>query len=92
MYREGVVGEELVCRISSKWEKVVNKATFVTLGHKLIICNRSVSWWEEELHHLVKDRRAFFAQGLNNDSNSSDCLRTRGKKFSVKIKCKYGWA
>ena len=32
-------------------------AALLTLGHKLIICGRSVSRWYEELHQLVKDCR-----------------------------------
>ena len=70
-----VVGDELVCRMGSKWENVVDKAASIALGCKLIICGRSVSWWDEELHHLVKDRRACFAQGLDNNSNWNDYLR-----------------
>ena len=52
-----------------------DKPTLLTLGCKLIICGGSVSWWKEELHQLVKDRRACFAQGFDNDSNWSDYLR-----------------
>ena len=62
LHREGVTGEELVHRMASKWEKVVDKAATISLGHKLIICGRSVSWWDEELYQLVKDRKACFAQ------------------------------
>ena len=77
LYREGVVGEELVRRMASKWEKVVDKAASIALGRKLIICGRSVSWWDDELRQLVKDRRACFAQGLDNDSNWSEYFRMR---------------
>ena len=41
--QEGVVGEALVCRMASKWEKVVNRAASITLGCKHIICGRSVN-------------------------------------------------
>ena len=75
MYQEGVAGGELVIRMAIKWEKVVDKPALITLRHKLIICGRPVSWWNEELCKLVKDRRACFAQGLDNDSNWSDYLR-----------------
>ena len=46
---------------------------------------RSVSWWDEELHQLVKDRTACFAQGLDNDSNWSDYLKIR-KELKQKIR------
>ena len=61
--------------MASKQEKVIDKATLTTLARKLIICGRSVSWCDEELHQLVKDHRACFTQGLYNDSNWSDYLR-----------------
>ena len=41
LHQEGVVGEELVRRMASKWEKVVDKAALLTLGRKLIICANS---------------------------------------------------
>ena len=45
---------ELVRRIASKWKKVVDKATLLTLGRKFIVCGRSVSWWDEELISLLR--------------------------------------
>ena len=75
LYQEGVAGEELVCRMASKWEKAVDKANFVTFGGKLIICGRSVNWWVEEFFLPVKDCRACFTQGLDNDINWSNYIR-----------------
>ena len=54
---------------------MVDKAASIALGCKLIICGRSVSWWDEELGQLVKDHRACFAQGLDKDGNWSEYLR-----------------
>ena len=71
--------------MASKWEKVVDKAATMSLGHKLIICGKSVGWWDEELRQLVKDRQACFAQGLVQDSNWSNYLRI-SKEFKLKIK------
>ena len=65
--------------------KVVDKAASKALGRKLIICGRSVSWWDEELRQLVKDRRTCFAQGLDNDSNWNDYLKIR-KELKQKIR------
>ena len=61
--------------MASKWEKVGDKAASKALGRKLIICGRSVHWWDEELRQLVKDRRTCFAQGLDNESNWNDYLK-----------------
>ena len=71
--------------MASKWEKVVDKTPSKALGRKLIICGRSVNWWDEELHQLVKHRRTCFAQGLDNDSNWNDNLKIR-KELKQKIR------
>ena len=85
LYREKIGEEELVRRMASKWEKVVDKAASKALGRKLIICGRSVNWWDEELRQLVKDRRACFSQGISNDSNWKEYLLIR-KELKEKIR------
>ena len=80
-----MVGEELVRRMASKWEKVVDKAASLTLGRKLIICGRSVRWWDEELRQMVRDRRDCSAKGLNKDNNWNEYLRLR-KELKQKIR------
>ena len=74
MHQEGVVGEDLARRMASKCEKVVDKAVLLTFDRKLIICGRSVGWWDGELHQLVKDCRASFAPDLDSDSKGIDYL------------------
>ena len=59
------VNMELVCRMASKWEKVVDKAASITLRRKLIVSARSVRWWREELRQLVKNCRDCIAKDLN---------------------------
>ena len=54
---------------------MVDKAATISMGCKIIIFGKSVSWRDEELHQLMKDHRACFAQGLDEDSNWSDSLR-----------------
>ena len=63
---------------------MVDKAAAISLARKLA-CGRSVSWWNEELHQLVKDSRACSAQGLDKDSNWSDHLGIR-KELKLKIR------
>ena len=48
--------------------KSVDKAASTTLDCKLIMCGRSVNWWDEDIHQFVKDHRAFFAQGLGREN------------------------
>ena len=59
--------------MASKWEEVVDKVASITLHHMLIICDRSVSWCDEELGQLVKD------------CNCSHYLRIH-KEFKQKIR------
>ena len=40
--------------MASKWEKVVDKAASKALSRKLIICGRSVIWWDEEFASLCR--------------------------------------
>ena len=76
--------------MASKWEKVVDKAASKALGRKLIICGRSVNWWDEELRQLVKDRRTCCAQSLVNNSKWNDYLIIR-KELKQKIREKKGF-
>ena len=54
------------------------------MGCKLIICGRSVGWWDEELRQLIRDHRDCFAKGLNKDNNWNEYLRIR-KELKQKI-------
>ena len=66
LHQEGLLGRScfIECQVSEK----INVLYTILLGHKLIICGRSVSWWDEGICQLVKDHRACFAQGLDKDS------------------------
>ena len=81
------VNEASVYRMASKWEKVVDEAASISLGCKLIICGRSVNWWDKELRQLVKDCRACFAKSLDKDSNWSGYLKII-RKLKQKIRKK----
>ena len=83
---KGGCGEKLVCRMASKLEKAVDKAASITLDCKLIICGRSVWWWDEEFHQLVKDHRACFAQGLDKDNNRVGIIANVNNNYRKIIK------
>ena len=36
-------------RIIEGWEKLVNTTASKVIGKKLIVCNRAVKWWDEEV-------------------------------------------
>ena len=86
LVQEGVGKVEMVRRMASKWEKVVDRAASVALGRKLIICGRSVKWWDEELRQLVKDDRACFSRFLGNDNKWSTLkyIRNRNRELGKK--------
>ena len=52
LYQEWFVEEELVRRMESKWEKVVDKVASKALGRKLIACGSSANWRDEELQQF----------------------------------------
>ena len=54
LYQERVVEDESARTMASKREIVVDKAALIILGHQIIICSRSVSWWDEELRQIVE--------------------------------------
>ena len=68
-------------------EKVVDKAASIALGCRLIICGRSVKWWDEEIRQPVKDCRPCFAQGLGNDTNWNEYFKIR-RELKEKIRDK----
>lgn len=65
---------------------MVDKAACKALGRKLIIRGRSVSWWDEELRQLVKDRTVCLSQGLDNDNNWKSYLIIRKLKQKIREK------
>ena len=51
-------GIDTVKRALSEWEKVVNRVARKIVDRKRIVCGRSVSWWDDELRGMVRERRA----------------------------------
>ena len=44
------------------WEQLVKTTASKVIGKKLIICNRAVKWWDEEVKEAIKVRREIHAR------------------------------
>ena len=51
-------GIDTVKMALSEWEKVVNRVAREIVGRKRIVCGHSVSWWDDELRGMVRERHA----------------------------------
>ena len=50
----GLKGHTLVNEVLSEWESIVNKVAKSVIGEKLIVCGKSVNWWDEEIKDKIK--------------------------------------
>ena len=44
-------------KIIEGWEQLVKNTASKVVGKKLIVCNRAVKWWDEEVKEAVRVRR-----------------------------------
>ena len=44
------------------WEKLVKTPASKVIGKKLIVCNRAVKWWDEEVKEAIRVRRKAHAR------------------------------
>ena len=73
-----------------EWEKVVNRVARKIVGRKKIVCGRSVSWWDDELRGMVRERRACHKRVLegNVDAWNEYCEKRRVLKSKIREKRK----
>ena len=74
----------------SEWEKVVNRVAREIVGRKRIVCGRSVSWWDDELRGMVRERRACHKRVLEGsvDAWNEYCEKHRALKSKIREKRK----
>ena len=53
---KGLKGHALVGEVLREWESIVNKVRG-SWGEKMIVCGKSVRWWESEVKDKVNSRR-----------------------------------
>ena len=58
--RELVRGNELVEGVLKEWESIVNRVARDTVGEKVIVCSRSVRWWDDEIKAKIEQRRQLY--------------------------------
>ena len=46
---EGISGSGLVSAVVEEWEQVVKKVAKAEVGEKVVVCGRTVRWWDDEL-------------------------------------------
>ena len=53
-------------KIIEGWEQFVKTAASNFIGKKLIVCNRDVKWWDDEVKEAIRVRREAHARYLGN--------------------------
>ena len=83
-------GIDTVKMALSEWEKVVNRVAREIVGRKRIVCGRSVSWWDDELRGMVRERRACHKRVLEGsvDAWNEYCEKRRVLKSKIREKRK----
>ena len=57
-------------RIIEGWEQLVKTTASKVIGKKLIICNRAVKWWDEEVKEAIRVRRKVHARYTSSKTTS----------------------
>ena len=83
-------GIDTVKMALSEWEKVVNRVARRIIDRKRIVCGRSVSWWDDELRGMVRERRACHKRVLEGsvDAWNDYCEKHRVLKSKIREKRK----
>ena len=40
-----------------EWESIVTRVVMAEVGEKVIVCGRSVRWWDDEMKEKIQERR-----------------------------------
>ena len=83
-------GIDTVKMALSEWEKVVNRVAREIVGRKRIVCGCSVSWWDDELRGMVRERCACHKRVLEGsvDAWNEYCEKRRVLKSKIREKRK----
>ena len=69
----GTVGTEMErnragAKIIEGWEQLVKDTACKVIGKKLILCNKAVKWWDEEVKEAIRVRRETHTKCLSSES------------------------
>ena len=81
-------------RIIEGWEQLVKNTASKVLGKKLIICNRVVKSWDEEVKEAIRVRREAYARHTSTKTTAGweEYATARNKvKWMIKKKKKGRW-
>ena len=68
-------GNELVEGVLKEWENIVNRVARDTVGEKVIVCGRSVRWWDDEIKAKIEQRRQlYWRAGASQPSRSAGTI------------------
>ena len=42
--------------VEGEWESIINRVARDTVGEKVIVCGRSVRWWDDEIKEKTEQR------------------------------------
>ena len=71
--RVGTIGTEMEriragAKIIEGWEQLVKDTACKVIGKKLILCNKAVKWWDEEVKEAIRVRRETHTKCLSSES------------------------
>ena len=52
------------------WEQLVKTMASKVIGKKLILCNRAVKWWDEEVNKASRVRKETYARYTSNKTTA----------------------
>ena len=57
-------------RIIKGWEQLIKTTASKVLGKKLIVCNKAVKWWDDEVKEAIRVRREAHAGYTSNKTTA----------------------
>ena len=62
---KGLKGQALVGEVLREWECIVNRVVKSEVGEKMIVCGKSVRWWNSEVKDKINSRRKVYKNVLD---------------------------
>ena len=72
-------------KIIEGWEQLVKNTASKVVGKKLVVCNRAVKWWDEEVKEAVRRRREAHARCISSKTTVGWEEYTKARKEVKKM-------
>ena len=91
--KRGVRGGELVGKVLDEWENIVNRVVKAEVGEKVMVCGRSVRWWDDEIKEKIQKRREVYKRIVRTCGRSTICYAERLKILWLRknLRCGMRW-